>query len=352
MNTQFNFEIAPFEWASGAGREGETMTFEAELENPEMGEEFERGGRPFPRRSIRPPRKSAAPPHLKHIARPARHRGTKVFPPRKPSRRKPPFSHFHPRNPIRVLVRNPYSLPIEPFPRNSIVPSTGTESIRWAQDCLNQTMGLRLAVNGVMGADARSALRRFQVQQGLRGSGILGPDTEEALKSACRGDGTAAQSEDEFYLSEEAEIPAGVEPAATTAIQQTIPTVPLPNPTYISLGHLNRVSAYVNSAHRRLGAGLYLIAFTDNDGRRRAYSGETADLGKRLLDHRRCAVMLGVSPSNYQVYVLRLPLPAVTDRQRRDVERLIHTRMRDRPGRVLTNRNLELEEEMLGSEWN
>lgn len=353
MNTEFNFEIAPFEWTAGAKREGEVLAFDAELGDLGSGEEFERGGRQFARSSVPTSRRFAAPSRSKPMP-PGRVRpgGPKMRPPMQPPRRKPRPSRNAPWGPAGVLVRDPYSLPSEPFTGDSMVPTPGTENVRWAQDCLNHTMGLRLAVNGVMGADARSALRRFQEQQGLRGSGILGPDTEEALRSACRGDEAVSQAEEEFYMSEEAEIPAGVEPAAITAVRQTIPFVSLPNQTYISLGHLNNVSAYVNSAQRRLGAGLYLIAFTDKDGRRRAYSGETNDLGKRLLEHRRCAVMLGVSPSNYQVYILRLPLPAVSDRQRRDVERLIHTQMRAMPGRMLTNQNLELEEELLGSEWN
>jgi peptidoglycan hydrolase-like protein with peptidoglycan-binding domain len=98
-------------------------------------------------------------------------------------------------------MRDPYSLAGEPIPGDSMVPSSGTENIRWAQDCLNHTMELRLVVNGVMGADTRSALRRFQGQQGLRVTGILGPDTEEALKSACSGDGVTAQAQTEFYAT-------------------------------------------------------------------------------------------------------------------------------------------------------
>ena len=56
-------------------------------------------------------------------------------------------------------------------------------------------MGLRLAVDGLMGAELRSALRNFQRQRRLRVTGILGPETEEALKAACRGDRPPAQAE-------------------------------------------------------------------------------------------------------------------------------------------------------------
>jgi peptidoglycan hydrolase-like protein with peptidoglycan-binding domain len=352
MNTELNFEIVPFEWTAGLRGEGEIPVFAAELGDLETGEEFERGGQAVTRNSVPTSRRFAARPRSKPTALGmARPGGLKTRPPLQPPKKKSHPSRSGPWGPGGVQVRDSYSLAGEPIPGDSIA-IPGTENIRWAQDCLNHTMELRLAVNGVMGADTRSALRRFQGQQGLRVSGILGPDTEEALKSACRGDGVAAQAQTEFYVTQETEIPTGVESAAITAIRQTIPNVPLPNQTYISLGNLNNVSAYVNSAQRRLGAGIYLITFTDKDGRRKAYSGETNDLGRRLLDHRRCAIMLGVPPSNYQVHVLYLPLPAVTDRQRRDVERLIHTQLRAMPGRVLTNRNLELEEEALGSGWN
>jgi hypothetical protein len=90
--------------------------------------------------------------------------------------------------PAGVLVRDPYSSISEPFPIDSTSSAPGTETVRWAQDCLNHAMGLRLAVNGVMGVDTRSALRRFQGQQGLRVSGILGPDTQGALTGACKGE--------------------------------------------------------------------------------------------------------------------------------------------------------------------
>jgi peptidoglycan hydrolase-like protein with peptidoglycan-binding domain len=67
-------------------------------------------------------------------------------------------------------------------------PAHGDEFVRWVQGTLNRTQGLRLPVDGVMGAATRSALRAYQQQQGLPADGIAGPDTERALLQG----GTAA----------------------------------------------------------------------------------------------------------------------------------------------------------------
>jgi len=52
------------------------------------------------------------------------------------------------------------------------------------QSSLNQIFGLRLQVDGVMDLAARSAIRRFQKEQGLLVDGIAGPETESALLKA------------------------------------------------------------------------------------------------------------------------------------------------------------------------
>jgi hypothetical protein len=67
-------------------------------------------------------------------------------------------------------------------------PATQTsEHVRWLQDCLNSVMSTQLPVDGVMSAATRSVVRNFQRQRGLRVTGIAGPDTEDALRSACQG---------------------------------------------------------------------------------------------------------------------------------------------------------------------
>jgi len=59
--------------------------------------------------------------------------------------------------------------------------------IRWVESSLNKIMGLRLAVDGVMGTQTRSAIRSFQQHYGLPVDGILGTDTEQALSTAISG---------------------------------------------------------------------------------------------------------------------------------------------------------------------
>ena len=53
--------------------------------------------------------------------------------------------------------------------------------VRWVQRSLNQILGLRLAVDGIIGRQTRSAVRSFQQQRGLKVDGIVGSQTESAL---------------------------------------------------------------------------------------------------------------------------------------------------------------------------
>lgn len=63
-----------------------------------------------------------------------------------------------------------------------ICPTRGTETIRWAQLQLNQTVGSQIPISGLMTHETRAALRRFQSEYGLEVTGILGPDTLAALR--------------------------------------------------------------------------------------------------------------------------------------------------------------------------
>jgi len=58
------------------------------------------------------------------------------------------------------------------------------EYIRWVQSSLNRIMGVRLAVDGIIGSQTRSAIRSFQQQKGLTVDGIVGSQTERALIAA------------------------------------------------------------------------------------------------------------------------------------------------------------------------
>jgi peptidoglycan hydrolase-like protein with peptidoglycan-binding domain len=56
--------------------------------------------------------------------------------------------------------------------------------VRWAQQSLNRILGLRLAVDGRVGPQTRSAVRSFQQQAKITVDGKLGPQTERALRAA------------------------------------------------------------------------------------------------------------------------------------------------------------------------
>jgi hypothetical protein len=59
--------------------------------------------------------------------------------------------------------------------------------MRWVQQGLNRILSLRLAVDGVAGAQTRSAVRRFEQVQHLPADGVVGPNTEQALIRAGAG---------------------------------------------------------------------------------------------------------------------------------------------------------------------
>lgn len=96
---------------------------------------------------------------------------------------------------------------VRPWPRYRAPPlvvplppegPAGSERVRWIQDCLNQALGLGLPITGFMGPETRDSVQRFQRQQGLRASGIVGPDTEERLRAACRDARTVPGDLDEL----------------------------------------------------------------------------------------------------------------------------------------------------------
>ena len=99
-------------------------------------------------------------------------------------------------------------------PSRCVCPAHGTEFVGWVQSSLNQVLGANLAVSGTMDRATRSALRRFQEQNGLPADGIAGPDTERALIDATGGraptdglplatvDGPGESSEFEFEFDE------------------------------------------------------------------------------------------------------------------------------------------------------
>ncbi|PYV12696.1 MAG: hypothetical protein DMG23_00210, partial [Acidobacteria bacterium] len=59
--------------------------------------------------------------------------------------------------------------------------------VRWVQSSLSRILGVHLTVDGRMGPETRSAIRSFQQRHGLRPDGIVGSQTERALRSAGTG---------------------------------------------------------------------------------------------------------------------------------------------------------------------
>jgi peptidoglycan hydrolase-like protein with peptidoglycan-binding domain len=62
--------------------------------------------------------------------------------------------------------------------------AAGTPDVRWVQAALALLLGPRLAVDGIMGPQTRSAVRDFQAMRGLVADGVAGPLTAAALREA------------------------------------------------------------------------------------------------------------------------------------------------------------------------
>ena len=100
--------------------------------------------------------------------------------------------------------------------------SDGGERSRWVQDCLNQVMQTNLPVTGAMDAATRSVVRSFQQRENLRPTGIVGPDTEEALKRACGGGEASSQDSGAASASASAAAaPTEAAPSESTPSEST-----------------------------------------------------------------------------------------------------------------------------------
>jgi V8-like Glu-specific endopeptidase len=131
--------------------------------------------------------------------------------PQPPARRPPAYRP----KPPRAIRRHPRSVsvgePVTCICPEKTCPEHGTEYIRWVQSALNDVLGLRLPVNGIMGPETRSAVRSFQQREGLPVTGIVGPDIESALIAARGGKSPGAGA----TKPAEPGMPEQAEPAAT-----------------------------------------------------------------------------------------------------------------------------------------
>ncbi|WP_300757205.1 hypothetical protein [Janthinobacterium sp.] len=149
--------------------------------------------------------------------------------------------------------------------------------------------------------------------------------------------------QDDGQADEPGDAPAGSEGEVPATLAATLAR--LPEAAALSYRALGPLDAAVRDPHGT-GPGLYLIEF-DAGGRQRAYSGQTDDLRRRLLQHRLCGQILGIDMRGYRVYVAPLSSPA----QRRSIERRIHDDMFATRRGVLTNQRRELELSVLGETW-
>jgi hypothetical protein len=153
----------------------------------------------------------------------------------------------------------------------------------------------------------------------------------------------AAQSESELAhdlqeTSAESDVPAESEVA--TAIKGALSQLPAQQrPQYRSMGRLPEAITKVS------GPGLYLILF-NSGGQQKAYSGKTVSLKRRLMQHRLCAQMLGLSIDNHRVLIAPLPKADL-----RSVEQSINGYVRAHHGGTFTNQRQELEQWLLGESW-
>jgi peptidoglycan hydrolase-like protein with peptidoglycan-binding domain len=142
-----------------------------------------------------------------------------------------PARRFSPRPmPARSFSRRPLAgprtrpRPRPPFGRRSYLYApespVATEYVRWVQIMLNQALNLQLPIDGVMNVPTRSAIRSFQEQKGLPVTGIVGPDTEAALRAPVNGrslsSGAAAPPGEPPAAPDEPAPSTSAEPASTS----------------------------------------------------------------------------------------------------------------------------------------
>ncbi len=336
------FEAMPFEFYSeNDGEFGEYQESTPAFSTFEWEEEF-RGRSPSRRAGFSSHMPRGRGPRFKKPLPPSRGG------PKKPRHRVPCPPGRRP-CPPRGIVGGPYGVVSEPYPLEPTFPTepgpSGSEYVRWVQDCLNQAMRLQLPVTGFMGVETRSAVRSFQRQQGLRVSGIAGPDTEAALKAACGSQGDRLPpDETEFDAVFESERPRGLlrarpemelPPAFQANYDRLVSRMKRVRQRNWMSERCYSLSQFNNAPER---GGVYLLVFDKpmRDGRI-GYVGRTGNLRERLQGHHRDALQFGLDPTNYAFCYIETPqYLAVEEAIRRDLN----------PTGLVTNQlELEMEQE-------
>jgi hypothetical protein len=117
---------------------------------------------------------------------------------------------------------------------------------------------------------------------------------------------------------------------------------PLPGGVHPQYRYIGPLPQAIDKA---AGPGLYLIVF-NSEGQRKMYSGKAQDLKKRLMQHRLCAQMLGLSVNSHRVFTASIPLSHL-----RATEKTINAHLRQKHRAVITNQRSELERGLLGEAW-
>ncbi|MCC6916817.1 peptidoglycan-binding protein [Nitrosomonas sp.] len=286
MNQESGFETIPLEWM------------------PEVpGEAFEIEGERGIRRSFAGAGRRSVQPGARPVMRPGvRPSGSGIRTAgRHPAFSRSPSSSRGLRRSPGDAVYEPYPVVDEPYPAEPDSAS-GSERVRWLQDCLNQVMGTRLAVTGIMGPEIRSTIRGFQRRQGLRVSGIAGPDTEAALKTAC-GKQNAQLPVKELesnVISRMGEWTAAELPAVFRKNYSKLLSYMSPADRKIWAGRQCYRLSHYRSAPQQ--GGVYLLVFRNRTpGGHIGYIGETGNLYNRVRGYHRDVIFLGLNPDHYSI---------------------------------------------------
>lgn len=168
--------------------------FAAETFKPPLplSEEFEQeAGRrralPRPAKTRRPAQASRAASKRRPPAKPRPRPPIKVRPFPAPAIVYPAWPFPQPEPPREPSRDSSSSGSHAPPPASDNATRAGSEHMRWVQTSLNTILSLNLPVDGVAGVETRSAIRSFQKRELLPITGIVGPDTEQALLKATRG---------------------------------------------------------------------------------------------------------------------------------------------------------------------
>ncbi|MDH3212968.1 MAG: peptidoglycan-binding protein [Myxococcales bacterium] len=206
-------------------------------ESSEVEDELKRARR-FLRRASSAARRAAAIPRKVPPRTAARLAVVKAFRRRRRRRKRSPSR----RRPVTAAPRSGARWPRQP--------ATGSARIRWAQEALNRVLGLRLAVDGIVGPQTRSATRSFQARVGLVVDGILGHRTLAALRKAVHSARPRPRPTPPPAAPPQGEPAPPAEPAAPAAPGE--PTVHLNEGVVISPNAVNTLKEVLRSA--RLGS--------------------------------------------------------------------------------------------------